>query len=53
MGLCFPKQCTKDEVIGFTKELIQGYAKGVGWTGVNGKEDVDVEYSMSSQLDQA
>jgi len=35
MGLCFPKQCTMDEVEGYTKELIKGYAEGIGWKNVN------------------
>lgn len=34
MGLCFPKQCTMDEVEGYTKELIKGYAEGIGWNNV-------------------
>ena len=34
MGLCFPKQCTEQEVRGYTEELIRGYAEGIGWTGV-------------------
>lgn len=35
MGLCFPKQCTKEEVEYFTHDLIQGYASGVGWSNIN------------------
>jgi hypothetical protein len=31
MGLCFPKQCTPDEVSYYTSDLIKGYAEGVGW----------------------
>ena len=31
MGLCFPKECTVDEVEYLTKDLIIGYAKGIGW----------------------
>ena len=34
MGLCFPKQCTLAEVEGYTKELIEGYAVGIGWSNV-------------------
>jgi len=45
MGLCFPKQCTAEEVSYFTKDLIKGYAEGVGWTNVN------VSYHMASQYD--
>jgi len=45
MGLCFPKRCTKEEVVGFTKELIQGYAEGVGW------KNVTVDYRTSSKDD--
>jgi len=45
MGLCFPKQCTLDEVRYFTEELIRGYAEGAGWTGVS------VDYHAASQYD--
>lgn len=34
MGLCFPSQCTVEEVDYFTRELIETYATGVGWQGV-------------------
>jgi len=44
MGLCFPKQCTKQEVRYFTSELIEGYAKGAGW------ENVQIDYHMASQF---
>ena len=47
MGLCFPKQCTMDEVRYFTEDLITGYATGVGWT------DVSVEYHDASNYDLA
>jgi hypothetical protein len=46
MGLCFPKQCTLDEVRYFTEDLIKGYATGVGWS------DVSVEYHPASNYDQ-
>ena len=42
MGLCFPKQCTQDEVSYFTSDLIKGYAEGAGWT------NVEVSYHMAS-----
>lgn len=47
MGLCFPKQCTLDEVRYFTEDLISGYATGVGWT------DVSVDYYAASNYDLA
>ena len=47
MGLCFPKQCTLDEVRYFTEELITGYATGVGWT------EVSVDYHAASNYDLA
>jgi hypothetical protein len=42
MGLCFPKQCTLEEVQFFTKDLIFNYATGVGWTNIT------VEYNAVS-----
>lgn len=42
MGLCFPKQCTLEEVQFFTKDLIFNYAAGVGWTNIT------VEYNAVS-----
>jgi len=45
MGLCFPKQCSEDEVRGFTEDLIKSYAEGVNW------EDVKVDYVRSSNYD--
>ena len=47
MGLCFPKQCTVDEVRYFTQDLIVGYAEGVGW------KDVKVDYHPASVYDLA
>ena len=45
MGLCFPKQCTSEEVSYFTSELIKGYAEGIGW------ENVSIDYHLASQYD--
>ena len=42
MGLCFPQQCTKEEVMFYTHDLIKGYAEGVGFS------NVELEYTMSS-----
>ena len=42
MGLCFPKQCSLDEIKYFTNDLIYNYAVGVGWSNIS------VEYSASS-----
>jgi len=46
MGLCFPKQCTTEDVRTYTEELITGYATGVGWTNVS------VSYYAASKNDQ-
>ena len=46
MGLCFPKQCTIDEVRSFTEELILGYASGVGW------KDATVDYEAASVMNE-
>ena len=45
MGLCFPKECSKQEVSDFTHDLIKGYAEGVGWGNVT------IDYHMASQYD--
>ena len=47
MGLCFPKQCTVDEVRDFTSGLITGYAEGVGW------KNVQIDYHPASVYDLA
>lgn len=47
MGLCFPKQCSIDEVRYFTSDLITGYAEGVGWTNVK------IDYHPASVYDLA
>jgi hypothetical protein len=44
MGLCFPKQCSIEEVRGFTEDLIKGYAQGVGWTDAQGGSDITIDY---------
>lgn len=53
MGLCFPKQCTLDEVQFFTKDLIYNYAAGVGWTNITVEynavsNDVDSQSQMTT-----
>ena len=45
MGLCFPKQCSQDEVAYYTNDLIKGYAEGVGW------QNVVVDYHLASEYD--
>jgi len=35
----------------FTEEWIQGFAKGAGWKGMNGSDEVRVEYHMASNED--
>lgn len=46
MGLCFPKQCSLDEVRYFTEDLINTYATGVGW------QDVNIAYVAASNDNQ-
>lgn len=42
MGLCFPKQCSKEDVEGKMNGLIEGYSKNAGW------DNVKITYTAST-----